>query len=285
MKFEGRDEMIELSKENYAHVLPLLKNLAYEPVFAYSVIERNQSGKVFVDHNENPTCSLIINSYGQYLLVKRGDNECFMSDVVEFLRNDQNHSKYYDLYASTPELLFQISECLAGKTVLLHRSSFTFELSKFQHLKKPNALQEQFVMKQMDKALFDKYKNEMDASYDSLWSSAQQFADRGFGYCLMVNDDFASVCNSYFVGGGYADIDIVTVDEYQNKGLATLTSVAFIEHCLNHNLVPNYNCDAGNERSIQLAKKLGFAKKYDFPMLWWHQDQSIISDYLKRFNY
>lgn len=76
--------MIELSKENYAHVLPLLKNLAYEPVFAYSVIERNQSGKVFVDHNENPTCSLIINSYGQYFLVKRGDNECFMSDVVEF---------------------------------------------------------------------------------------------------------------------------------------------------------------------------------------------------------
>ncbi|MEK3748239.1 hypothetical protein NYE25_08345 [Paenibacillus sp. FSL E2-8871] len=57
MKFEVRDEMIELSKENYAHVLPLLKNLAYEPVFAYSVIERNQSGKVFVDHNENPTCS------------------------------------------------------------------------------------------------------------------------------------------------------------------------------------------------------------------------------------
>lgn len=52
MKFEGRDEMIELSKENYAHVLPLLKNLAYKPVFAYSVIERNQSGKVFVDHNE-----------------------------------------------------------------------------------------------------------------------------------------------------------------------------------------------------------------------------------------
>lgn len=49
--------MIELSKENYAHVLPLLENLAYEPVFAYSIIERNQSRKVFVDHNENPTSS------------------------------------------------------------------------------------------------------------------------------------------------------------------------------------------------------------------------------------
>ncbi|WHY17334.1 hypothetical protein QNH28_17695 [Paenibacillus sp. G2S3] len=112
--------MIELSKENYAQVLPLLKNLAYEPVFAYSVIEQNQSGKVFVDHAENPTCSLIINSYGQYLLVKSGNNECFMSDVAEFLLNDQHHSKYYDLYASTPELLFQISERLVGKTVLLH---------------------------------------------------------------------------------------------------------------------------------------------------------------------
>ncbi|WP_339187246.1 MULTISPECIES: GNAT family N-acetyltransferase [unclassified Paenibacillus] len=277
--------MIELSKGEYAHILPLLKNLAYEPVFAYSVIERNQSGKVFVDRRENPTCGLIINLYGQYLLTGSGDNESFMNDVVEFLLNDQNHSIYYDLYVSTPDLLFQIGDRLAGKTVLLYRSSFTFELSQFQHLKTLNSSPEQFVMKRMDGILFDKYKNEMDASYDSLWSSAQNFIDRGFGYCLVKDDQFASVCNSYFVGRGYADIDIVTVDEYQNKGLATLTGTAFIEHCLNHNLLPNYSCDAGNERSIQLAKKLGFAKKIDFSMLWWHQDQSIISDYLKRFNY
>ncbi|QGQ93884.1 GNAT family N-acetyltransferase [Paenibacillus psychroresistens] len=137
----------------------------------------------------------------------------------------------------------------------------------------------------MDGILFDKYRKEMDSSYDSLWSSAQHFMDRGFGYCIMMDDHFASVCNAWFVGGGSADIDIVTVEEYQNQGLATLAGTAFIEHCLNNNLTPNYNCDAGNLRSIKLATKLGFVKNYDLPMLWWHRDQNIISDYLKKYNY
>ncbi|MFC3745534.1 GNAT family N-acetyltransferase [Paenibacillus sp. GCM10012306] len=278
--------MIELSDEEYTRVLPLLKNQAYEPVFAYSVIDHNQSGKVFVDHRENPASCLVIHSYGQYLLAGSGSDERFMNDVVEYLLNEQNHSTYYDLYVTTPELLILINERLAGRTVLLHRSSFTFDPSRFQNLKTTlQALPEYYVMKSMDDTLFNKYRNEMDSSYDSLWNSSQHFMERGFGYCIMMNDHFASVCNSFFVGGGYADIDIVTVDEYQKRGLATLTGAAYIEHCLKHDVVPNYNCDAGNQRSIQLATKLGFVRNHDFPMLWWHQDERIISDYLEKFNY
>ncbi|MFF2016652.1 hypothetical protein [Paenibacillus sp. NPDC058177] len=112
--------MIELSDEEYTHVLPLLKNQAYEPVFAYSVIDHNQSGKVFVDHRENPASCLVINSYGQYLLAGSGSDERFMNDVVEYLLNEENHSTYYDLYVTTPELLILINERLAGRTVLLH---------------------------------------------------------------------------------------------------------------------------------------------------------------------
>ncbi|QGQ93883.1 hypothetical protein EHS13_02650 [Paenibacillus psychroresistens] len=130
--------MIELSKDEYNRVLPLLKNLAFEPVFAYSVIDNNQAGKVFVDHSVNPASILIIHSYGQYLLAGNGENKRFMDDVVEFLMNDQNHSNYYDLFATTTELLFQISGRLAGRSVLLNRSFFTFDLSKFHDLKTIN---------------------------------------------------------------------------------------------------------------------------------------------------
>jgi len=91
--------MIELSQVEYDNVLPLLNNQVYEPVFAYSIIDHNQSGKVFVDQIENPACSLIINSYGQYLLAGSGENERFLNDVAEYLLNEKNHSNYYDLYA------------------------------------------------------------------------------------------------------------------------------------------------------------------------------------------
>ncbi|SDW07709.1 GNAT family N-acetyltransferase [Paenibacillus sp. CF384] len=278
--------MITLVQADYTRVLPLLRNLAFIPVSAYSVINHTQSGIVFVDNEMDPTCSLIVNSYGVYFLAGSGDNELFMNEVIAYLLNPQNHPNYYDLYASTSDLLQPISDRLAGKTVLLHRSSFSFDLSKFHNLRNSlHKLPEQFVMRRMDGRLFDKYQHELDSSYQSLWGSSKDFMDHGFGYCIMKDDQFVSVCNAMFVGGGYADIDIVTVDDYQKQGLATLTGVSFIEHCLNYNLIPNYNCDAGNQRSIQLARKLGFIHNHDYPMLWWHQDQSIIDDYLTRFNY
>ncbi|WP_310502816.1 GNAT family N-acetyltransferase [Paenibacillus qinlingensis] len=62
----------------------------------------------------------------------------------------------------------------------------------------------------------------MDSSYESLWQLAEHFIKQGLGYCIMRDDHFASACNSMFVGGGYADIDIVTADDYQQQGLATL---------------------------------------------------------------
>ncbi|WP_308634938.1 GNAT family N-acetyltransferase [Paenibacillus silvisoli] len=278
--------MILLAKSDYDRVRPLLSDMAYHPVFAYSVIDGIQSGQVFVNNEPHPTSALIANGYGVYLFVGTGDDERFMSEAAGYLLDDRNHAQYYDLYASTPELLAAINERLAGQTVVLQRSSFAFDYAQFQHLRASlNNRHDPYVMKRVEGALFDKYQQEMDASYESLWSSSQHFTDRGFGYCLLKEDEFASVCNSMFVGGGYADIDIVTADPYQKQGLATNVGAAFIEHCLHHQLVPNYNCDAGNGRSIQLAAKLGFVKQQEYPMLWWHRDPHIMADYLQRFQY
>lgn len=277
--------MIELSIEEYANVLPLLDKSEI-CVSALSVIDGNQSGKVFADQRVNPASSLIINSYGQYLVAGSGDNEEFMNEVTAFLLDEQNHGNYYDLFATAPEWIAQLSERLAGKTVLLHRSSFTFDLSKFRLLTAElNELADPYVLKRVEGTLFEKYRNEMDFSYHSLWRSAEHFLEQGFGYCIMKDGQFASVCNSFFVGRGLAEIDIVTVEEYQQQGLATRAGAAFIEHCLTHNLVPHYNCDAGNQRSILLATKLGFTQKRDYPMLWWHQDPNIVRGYLEKYNY
>ncbi|WP_240420062.1 GNAT family N-acetyltransferase [Paenibacillus periandrae] len=278
--------MLELSSEIYEYVLPLVNSLKYNATFAYSVINKIQPGKIFVDQCINPTCSLIISGSGKYLVVGNSNNQVFMSDLIEFLGNEYNHSNYYDLYISTEDWIEEIQNKLDGQVVLLYRSSFVFNELKFQEFNsKKGIIPIPYVLKQLDRTHFLKYRNEIDPMYNSLWSSEQSFMEKGFGFCILVDTEFASVCNSYFVGGGKADIDIVTIEKYRRNGLATHVCVAFIEYCLEHNLVPTWDCDAGNQRSIQLATKLGFEKNKDMPMFWWHQNKEVITNYLKKYNY
>jgi RimJ/RimL family protein N-acetyltransferase len=174
---------------------------------------------------------------------------------------------------------------LVGQTITLYRTSFTFNESKFQYLRNwRDKIPKDFVIKRIDSTLFEKYKKEMDPLYNLLWSSTEDFLQDGFGFCILKDNQFASVCIS-FSRDESAEIDILTVEKYRRNGFATLTCAAFIEHCLEHNLVPNWDCDAGNQLSIQLASKLGFEKNNDFPMLWWHENKDVITNYLKKYGY
>lgn len=79
-----------------------------------------------------------------------------------------------------------------------------------------------------------------------------------------------SVCTSPYIGGNYAEIDIITIERYQRKGLATKLGVEFIKECLLRQLTPNWCCHSDNIESSNLANKLGFEKIDEHPMYWYH---------------
>jgi len=60
---------------------------------------------------------------------------------------------------------------------------------------------------------------------------------RIFGFCLLINSEFVSVCNKGYVGGGYAELDIMTKSEYRRQGLDVITCKAFIEHSIHNMLI------------------------------------------------
>lgn len=86
----------------------------------------------------------------------------------------------------------------------------------------------------------------------------------------MKDKELISVCTSPYVGGGYAEIDIITIEEYQRKGLASVVGVHFIQDCLSRNLIPNWSCHTDNAASNELARKLGFEKIGEHSMYWYH---------------
>jgi len=46
-----------------------------------------------------------------------------------------------------------------------------------------------------------------------------------------------------------------------------------------------WDADYGNEPSNRLAAKLGFTKVKDCEILWWHENQKEVANYLKKYNY
>ena len=98
--------------------------------------------------------------------------------------------------------------------------------------------------------------------FDQVWGNISEFLNGGFGFiaeCEVEGAPFlASNCRSWSVQGGVASIQVSTRAAFRGQGLAVLVCSAFIEHCLEHGLTPEYSCEEENSASAALALKLGF---------------------------
>lgn len=140
-------------------------------------------------------------------------------------------------------------------------------------------------VKKIDSDLFEKYVKEVDSSYKDLWGTSENFLSNGFGFCILKNNEFVSVCNTYYTREGFAEIDIVTMKEFRNQGFAKIICSQFINHCIENNIKPIWDCDDGNENSKKLALKLGFKTIETYEMHWWHENKKFVEEYLNNFKY
>lgn len=278
--------MFELRKTEYGKVSGLLHNIKVDYIFAYAVLDKIQEGHIYVDDVNSPKVCMVVSKGGKYLVAGNEENLEFIHFLELFLKEKNNHANYFDLYVSSEKWLKIIGQLLETQVVKLGRCIYSYR-NKDKHdfnSIKPK-VPEGYLLKEMDKVLYNKYVKEIDPSYSNTWGDANSFLKNGFGYCILYNGEFVSTCNTFYVGGGYAEIDIMTNSKYRTQGFASITACAFIEHCLEQNLIPNWDADLGNEPSNKLATKLGFHKDKNVDILWWHENQDIIKGYLKKYNY
>ena len=86
------------------------------------------------------------------------------------------------------------------------------------------------------------------------------FIANGFGYCILHKGKVVSGCTSIFSSLQFSEIDIATHEDYRGQGLASIIAKTFIDHCIENDIMPRWDCDILNNSSIKLAKKLGFKK-------------------------
>ena len=278
--------MRELKSSEFIQVIPLLNQEKVHCTFAYAVAEGKQPGRVFVDNSVEPRCCLIACRSGKYLVGGETDRTSFNEFVSDFLRNRSNHSCYFDLYSASQDWISQVDEMLGDNAAKLSRQLFEWDNSSLStDTLRNQTLPEGFELKRMDSALFEKYAREMDPSYNDLWETPHNFVSKGFGFCILKDDEFVSVCNTYFVSQSYAEIDVVTKDKFRGQGFALITCSEFIKHCVQNDTKPLWDCDNGNEGSKKLALKLGFKSIETYQMHWWHENKKFVDMYLEKFNY
>ena len=69
--------IVELSKNEFFNILPLINNLENPVPLIFSVIEEKQNGRIFVDSRSKPSVALIYHEVGILNLIGNDKNEDF----------------------------------------------------------------------------------------------------------------------------------------------------------------------------------------------------------------
>jgi GNAT superfamily N-acetyltransferase len=257
--------MDELIQNEFAKLSPLLENVTHHRALVYSVIERNHPGRVFVSQKTQPTAALVVTKVNFLFFLGNIHDAYFNNSLPGLILNrlaPEAGASEMMIFTFTNEARRMLGQVFEDEQVQwIARKQFSFHPGRFRRHSNPSAT----IPAGME---LKPITNEVAARV-GIDTTICNFARHEFGFYLAKGADVAGACYSIFTGGGEAEIDIQTAENYRGQGLGTITATAFIEECLKRELRPNWACWPFREASCALAKKLGFEEREDLPVLHW----------------
>ncbi|MBI4926710.1 MAG: GNAT family N-acetyltransferase [Anaerolineae bacterium] len=107
---------------------------------------------------------------------------------------------------------------------------------------------------------------------EECWPSVAHFIQHGFGTCILSGDEIVCRCTAEYRSPGKVGIGILTEENQQKRGLATLAASAFVEISQQRGLAPHWDAWKNNVPSVRAAEKTGFALLEDYTALLWFQN-------------
>ncbi|SEO33212.1 GNAT acetyltransferase [Amphibacillus marinus] len=259
----------ELEEKDFELVEPLLKGNARVPE-ANSIIKLNNPSRIFVDNVRVPQTALIWNKGLEGFLIAGDVNN---SEFVPYL----NQFIDEEIIPSARKAGINFFE-ISG----LHYEWNPVLEETFKHRKLDKCTQLVYTWPASVKDIPGDYTNEgkvIKVTHDFLmntkinnieflvsevelyWGSIKTFLEKGgLCYCIIHEEEIASICYSAFVHRETQVIGVVTEEKHRGMGYAFQGAHALINECLQINNVPYWDCTEENTASKRLAEKLGFEK-------------------------
>ena len=246
--------MKKLSVAEYRKILPILESNTGTTTFAYAVCDQMIDGEVFA--NEKLTAGLIRTANGIYYLFGHTDDQNYNEYLFSYLKMAiEKTEKRFTLFTSIEEWEMMIEGRFSHALRDMPRMKFQREISEER---KQDANKNTYEVKRINKSDIERSNEFTEVYYKEYWGSTEAFLNNGFGFCIEQDGMIVAECVSIFNGNGFAEIDIVTHKAYQGKGLAQAVATRFIEHCMQNDITPCWDCYVDNIPSQKLASKLSF---------------------------
>jgi hypothetical protein len=256
----------ELQKTDYMRVLPLMREVLKDPMM-YSVIEGNSPGRIFVDHNDKPTCAFIWTGIDFSYIVGQKNNAAFFESIHKTILEEilpalqEAGSNFISIITFTEvhrQILLKLFQ--DQHPLSLGVNTFAFDLESFKKIHSQSyTIPAGFAVKKMDKAILENPKNQQILEdIEWCWNSVDHFLGDGIGTCILKDGKAVSYCYSIGYGAKSHQINIVTDSNYRRKHFAHIVGACFIDLCLEKAETLFWLCDKDNYPSRRLAESLGF---------------------------
>lgn len=271
MRIRGVKTMIyELESSHFGLLNQLLQsfNIEYYNVLA-AIFEGNNRAKIFVDDIETPKTALVWAINCMFYFIGDSENPNFNKYLIDTLNEvitPESLEMGADAFVCT--LLHEegwkerVEMYFADRKIEIgYRQEFSFD-KELYYKRHHKEIPSYGCIKKIDlELIMSDHKGLLRDDICEFWYSVQDFIVKGVGFCLLVDDQVVSSCFSCYSSMKGLDININTYDDInRNKGYAELTAVAFIDYCIDNNLLFYWETYDNNAESIALAEKLGFEK-------------------------
>lgn len=257
----------ELEKTAYEKARPLFQELGHNQLLIEAIFEGNHSGRFFVDDPEHPTAALAAPLCGFFLTAGQTDNASFNAEMRKWMLAKLPPAEGHLLLFPTSEAWRDTLDALFADFARLHvtRKAFTFNPQVFaeRHSTWRERIPTGYTVRRYNRQLAEAVGVEAE-----FWGGLDHFLACGVGAAVMKGDEIVSRCHTVMVGGGGAEISIETAEPCRRQGFAMLAACAFVEQCLEQNLIPAWSCWDNNTPSQVLAHKLGFNHPVDVPAIY-----------------
>lgn len=253
----------ELPPERFGDLIPLHEEAGGTYPMILAVLEGSQRGQVFAAPDR--TAAFVVNGFGFARLIERGDGGPHDNQLAAFLAQAGPIRPSYILWYDPPPRWQARLESFKNMRVR-ERLRYDFRPERATYVEEREQLPDGFELRILDAGLLckaDKFGLSLDSRF---WSSAEDFLTQGMPVAVVREGEIASLCYAAAVGGGLAEVDVVTDEAFRGAGLGSIAARQFVRGCLRCGITPAWDCFTYNQGSMKLAEKLGFVplSTYDF---------------------
>ena len=228
-----------------------------------AVLAGLQQGEIFKDEKADELFYIVHKAGFSYMV---RDEHTDYSSALLFLLESKDIPGYFHIYDPPTQI---IDLCIQNTEAVNIRIRERVQLKFKGHRKlRTFNLPQNYRIEKINSDNFDNLSIFNLSLGERFWKSKSDFEANSFGFCIFneVNEP-VSLCYAACVVNHTAEIDVVTLAEYQRKGLARVVVNAFVEYCINHNIVANWDCFQDNHGSLKTAGSIGFERTMSYNFL------------------